>query len=140
MQAYFLQTLSANAQLDLKNGLPFTSVSARRWVGRRKAQRASVRQGGDCCPRRARSSCQEACVLMRVDGHTVPAEPPRLRLCKAEMLTERLGGKEAGPATGGNGRPPHGLRSRTQPAASALQTLVSFRKSRGTCDWPWPEN
>ena len=50
MQAYFLQTLSANTQLDLKNGLPFTSISARRWVGRRKAHRASVRQGATAAP------------------------------------------------------------------------------------------
>ena len=46
---------------------------------------------------------------MAVAGHMVPAGASEVRLCKAEMLTERLGGKDAGPATGRNGRPHQGL-------------------------------
>ena len=67
------------------------------------------------------------------DGHTVPAGASEVRLCKAEMLTERLGGQEAGAATGGNGRRHQGLRSQTQPAASALQAaeLSSESSNKG---------
>lgn len=67
------------------------------------------------------------------DGHTVPAGASEVRLCKAEMLTERLGGQEAGAATGGNGQ---GLRSQTQPAASALQAAELQKGREGPVTGP----
>lgn len=70
------------------------------------------------------------------DGHAVPAGASEVRLCKAEMLTERLGGPEAGPATGGNGRRQQGLRSRTQPAASALQAAELQKGREGPVTGP----
>ena len=70
------------------------------------------------------------------DGHTVPAGASEVRLCKAEMLTERLGGQEAGAATGGNGRRHQGLRSQTQPAASALQAAELQKGREGPVTGP----